>query len=847
MLKEKIEKYFARDPELRVLFFFDGEKVWKDEVMALQFETIEVLFRESNDFYLKSKLHTADPTLRIFLYLPSDPPRTQSEMLDFPLLDLLLTNKELSLEDEGEFIQEFGLQRQHMGLVKKYIKELKYAHVQEVCKPILTAGSFSEPELIRGLLSAFLKLNRIESWPVILGRILMLARPEDDADFKRFYKKLHDNNLQDLLNKTCKDWLATSFGNFDQPRLKRILLKVQYNLITANIPQACQNDRYKALKLDKKEELQRLVQFVIEMERHERLGTAFMATLAWASEEIHGEHLIEAYGIDQSFAVYNSAMVYALIGRIQSQLDTNPKLVTRRLSDFARQKDLPLNQVSLIKFMLQLGAMLEGIGRISSYVFDRPEEYIKQYVSEWHKVDYAYRQGISYLNQFDLQELSSEVQVEKMRDILNDRYEKHCEIMNREWLKCLSQFNFDYKAMPFNKQYSFYDKFVEPYEQKVVVIVSDALRYEAADQLLSELHSDPRNTAKITYQMAGLPSKTFMGMAQLLPGKEFYFGAGEGKITIDGFPTQGTDHRTKLLAHIRSNACAVQYEEVKKMSQEKSREFFKRSLVYIYHDVIDATGDKGPTEYRAFVAVREAIEDLKQLVKNLHATQNVARVLITADHGFLYNDRKIEDVDKERFPDIETLSDGNRYAILKEAFKPDLGYCVPLGSTTAFKDDLYVLIPESVNRYRKQGVRHQFAHGGGSLQELVVPVIESSRKEQKVTTQVQALLMQSKLVIVANVLPVSLFQENKVSRNEKERTVLLGIYSQDKLVSNTVTVILNSTSDNPTDRMHRINLSLLPEAFDSSVLKLRVFDETDMLNPLIEHHVINKNLIEPDF
>ena len=54
------------------------------------------------------------------------------------------------------------------------------------------------------------------------------------------------------------------------------------------------------------------------------------------------------------------------------------------------------------------------------------------------------------------------------------------------------------------------------------------------------------------------------------------------------------------------------------------------------------------------------------------------------------------------------------------------------------RTNVIVNIPSSVNRslYQEQGVGHQFAHGGGSLQELVVPLIESSRKLKDVTKKV---------------------------------------------------------------------------------------------------------------
>ena len=63
--------------------------------------------------------------------------------------------------------------------------------------------------------------------------------------------------------------------------------------------------------------------------------------------------------------------------------------------------------------------------------------------------------------------------------------------------------------------------------------------------------------------------------------------------------------------------------------------------------MIDATGDKKASERRTFDAVEDSIEELKKFVKLLHASYNVAKVYITADHGFLYNDEEIKEKDKE--------------------------------------------------------------------------------------------------------------------------------------------------------------------------------------------------------
>src|SRR5690606_28670381 len=188
--------------------------------------------------------------------------------------------------------------------------------------------------------------------------------------------------------------------------------------------------------------------------------------------------------------------------------------------------------------------------------------------------------------------------------------------------------------------------------------------------------------------------------------------------------------------------------------------------------------------------------------------------------------------------------------IITHQINPKIGYCIDLKSTTGFKDDedLFVLTPESTNRYKKQGVGHQFVHGGGSLQELVVPVINSYRKTQPIAKKVKPIITnESQLKIVSNILRVSILQERKISRTEKELELLIGLYRENELVSNAITLELNSISESPSERMHKIELIVNSDASKDSFLKLKIFDIEEKLNPLIEIRVSNQTLIQPDF
>ncbi len=123
-------------------------------------------------------------------------------------------------------------------------------------------------------------------------------------------------------------------------------------------------------------------------------------------------------------------------------------------------------------------------------------------------------------------------------------------------------------------------------------------------------------------------------MAQLLPMREITFA--EGSAIVDGIKTEGIVNRRQILVKRNPAAAAEQFSTIQSKPQEELRELFKHKIVYVYHDVIDARGDKSSSEDRTFLAVDETIDELGKFIKLLHVTYNVARVIVTADHGFLY-------------------------------------------------------------------------------------------------------------------------------------------------------------------------------------------------------------------
>ncbi len=175
MIQEKAAQYFSNFPALKILFLFDEAQEFLEEVQQIVDQDFKVVFWENNPFVLKYQLTHELQDQKVLLYLPLPQPNSQEMYHAFPLMGLLLANKELQLDNVGAFMEEFGLQRHQKSLVTKYMSELKYVTVQEVVKPVLLSGNFQEKELQQGLLAAFLKFKNSENWIVLIAKLFILA------------------------------------------------------------------------------------------------------------------------------------------------------------------------------------------------------------------------------------------------------------------------------------------------------------------------------------------------------------------------------------------------------------------------------------------------------------------------------------------------------------------------------------------------------------------------------------------------------------------------------------------------------------------------------------------------
>jgi hypothetical protein len=113
-----------------------------------------------------------------------------------------------------------------------------------------------------------------------------------------------------------------------------------------------------------------------------------------------------------------------------------------------------------------------------------------------------------------------------------------------------------------------------------------------------------------------------------------------------------------------------------------------------------------------------------------------------------------------------------------------------------------VLIPNSINRLRQQGSGSRYVHGGASLQEVVVPLVEVGKTRKSDISKVEVeILAGGRSIISSSQLSVIFYQKDAVTGKTAPRTLHAAIYSSsDELISNEHEIDFDLTEDNARER-----------------------------------------------
>jgi uncharacterized protein (TIGR02687 family) len=411
-----------------------------------------------------------------------------------------------------------------------------------------------------------------------------------------------------------------------------------------------------------------------------------------------------------------------------------------------------------------------------------------------------------------------------------------------------------------NPQWRFFEDSVKGFvadKTRLIVIISDGLRYEVATELrevLAREHHEAR--IELGYMTSVVPSVTHYGIAALLPGKTMALVEGKG-VTVDGQDSTGTEARGGILRRRVEESLCISYLQLKDAGRDGYRALLQgKKVVYIFHNTIDAAGEKPETAGTVPNQCVVAVEQIARLVRALYNYISAANIVITSDHGFIYQNKALEEYDRIPASQSDAVETGSRYTIggspvLEPGWHAvSMEYLLP-GS------GLYANIPKGVQRIRRPGAPKQYTHGGMMPQETILPLLCFSKSTSSAQLQRQPVdvdLSGVQGIIRNRIFKIAFLQREAVTESRIPRTLRMVFEDQaGRRITNEAQYVADSQEQNVERRRFSIQFTLKDakysekETYDLVLRDVTEKDGTEIVTEYARLHYSISLLISSDF
>ena len=788
----------------RIVFWNDTKHELREEFDSLQLEAVEKVELVNNEFGVKYRILREEPEQKFLLYREGPQPA----MLDNWLLDVELAYKdgEFRADQASLLLSELGLSSEFRDVVEEHSEFYKSARRIESLKKWLKADD------TRGMIRLKMLAVCAGSAPQLdmVVEHLLDELAGNALDEKQLGLELLDGNRYRLIER-CQlvgyfwELMKRSYGyESSEPSLKDFVIKLFEYSFTAG------TDGKGALSVDALVFLKRWKESRPFEQCFETLSDecAKILRIEQKLEGLDSRQLIELDYFRLIDKKIISDLVRALVAQTVFSHEVTQWIRLRRQGHWFKEFRHFYEAVEYAALFMH--AIEEANLDMTSLA-----DGVQQYCRFWFRLDQLYRKFIYHVSIPAQASLMAELS-EKIENLysnnfllkLNDRWQSFVDKADR------------WEAFPVKKQREFFEHWVRPFllkNKKVYVIISDAMRYEIGDELLTLVRQEDGYDANLEPVLSMLPSYTQLGMAALLPNKVLELADNEsGTVMVDGLSSQGTANRSKTLNQSASwRGIAFKADEVMALKSKECQALLRdHDVVYLYHNRIDVTGDKRESEERVFVAVEECLSDLLKLIQKL-TSANATNVLVTADHGFIYQNRALDESDfsaEEAEGDLILFRD--RRFVLGKGLKEVSGLRKFNASQLGLTGDMEVQIPKSINRLRLKGSGSRYVHGGASLQEVVIPVIRINKKRQSDLSAVDVdIIRGTSSNITSGQLAVVFYQSQSVNEKVQARTLVAGIYTlAGDLISDSHILVFNVISDKARDRERPVRFLLTSKA-----------------------------------
>lgn len=476
-----------------------------------------------------------------------------------------------------------------------------------------------------------------------------------------------------------------------------------------------------------------------------------------------------------------------------------------------------------INAMLEARRMFEDIEKkMTGFSITSAEEGFNMYVNDLYIIDQHYRHFFHEAKLAESTNLVNDI-IPKVEQTYTNTF---LSALATKWQPVVDAMD-KWQVAGISSQRSFFGIHVSPFTQKgkrIFVIISDALRYETMKELEQRIAQENRmETTMKPAMLCVQPSYTQLGMAALLPHRVLSYEKESAEVFADGVSTLGTANRTKILQTAVPKSTAIKAEDFFVVCNKDLVKDY--DLVYIYSNTIDKVGDALATETQVFKATEDEIDRIVRIVKAIRDA-NGYNILITADHGYIYQNESLDETD---FTDFK--AQGGTCYIENRRFVIGTGLWDGNGAKTWKSEDVGVKagvdiqISKGINRIRKQGSGTRFVHGGSMLQEIVVPVLHVNVKKKTDVKFVDVDILGKQSRITQTSQSVKFYQTEEATDKVKGITLRLGFYtSEGEIISDSVTLTFNSinTDSQQREQKHTFKFKNIIAKLNGQVVTLRM-------------------------
>ena len=814
--RKEIIKLFGKDDASgrKIIFWYDPPANFKEDIGNDNYDCCRVLVCNKNEFAIKKTIEHDDQESNFLIYVPAEKPSDNENWL----LDILMYSEEYYADTVALTMRRMELTNTDLRRVIEWHSKFFDAEgrTKKLSNYVNVNDDMKPSDLRMAMMCVLVKASSRSIESVLTELVFDNDDASKYADLKKFGFEEY------LWDEICR------YYNYEGDQ--KINTLIRRFMFTALLEQKAEFEElpsfYDQYKIQGPGQMD--AKFFVDKIKADKRYEALQ-------EKMAADLKIEGLLVSRDITCVQTADIFECIdidiikkisaSLVNGSLDYNTfeRVISDRLNSMWYEKHQAEYSVlgSAMAFFRKLDVPV-SIGLLAT-------EYVQKYAESDYLVDTYYRRVCANYNKIE----NPISELEELMGMIEGTYQtKFLDPLGKAFSDALKeQGNWEFPGIKMSR--NFYQEVQNKNYKKCFVIISDGFRYEIGRELYEKLKIDSvlNGNEEINYAISPIPSETRFGMASLLPHRIMEYA--NRLVMVDSMSTVDTLARDAVLKSKKSSYAAIQYKDINKMSRNELRSYMAdKSLVYIYHNVMDKTGEHD--ESKVFDVATTAVDEILTLIRKLYNNLQISNFYVTADHGFLYRRNEVEE--SQKYGNIVSLHEpdtSKRYIVTDNNI--EIPYTLEFTLDTVSNGEYKVIAPYGYDLFKTQGGGLQYVHGGTSLQEIIVPIVHigelRAASNKEAVSPVGVRLKSITRKITNRSFTLEFEQYEKVEERKQAITCETYLVDEDgNKVSGDYRFVAASDSEDVDSRSTKIRFNLMNIEFDRSK----------------RYYLILKNIEKPD-